>query len=319
MPRVSVIVPVYNVENYIGRCIESVLNQTLIDWELILVDDCSSDNSYDIICGYSNNDKRIVTKKLDKNHGPMVARRVGDEMATGEYITYCDSDDWLESNALEIMYKKAIDNKVDVVIGQFQRTYEDGRTEPFTLHNTLNYGCDKEAFLKSILRREIHQGVAGKMFSRNVVQQSGFTIFEHCTMSEDAAVLFQFADKAKSVACVEEITYNYFVRSDSSTQTTLSMQQIEGISKTSLLRLEIVSKYPYLIKEVNRYLIQNIIGLLLYKDNGDVMGLFRKYKLDKIISTKNIFRSFSFMESVEMLIRRDVIPNVSYLRNHCLK
>ena len=104
MPKISIVIPVYKVEKYIGVCIESVQNQTLKDIELILVDDGSPDKSGEICDQYASKDDRIkVIHK--KNGGVGQARNDGLDLATGEWIIFCDSDDWLETNALEELVK----------------------------------------------------------------------------------------------------------------------------------------------------------------------------------------------------------------------
>lgn len=117
---VSVIAPVYNVEKYIDRCIKSVLGQTLRDIELILVDDGSPDDCGKICDGYAATDSRI--KVIHKeNGGVSAARNDGLSIATGEYVIFVDSDDWVEPDACEVMYQSAKNNNADIVIGDINR------------------------------------------------------------------------------------------------------------------------------------------------------------------------------------------------------
>ncbi len=112
--KVSVIVPIYNVEKYLNRCVDSVLSQTLTDLEVILVDDGSPDNCGKICDQYAEKDGRIkVVHK--KNGGLSSARNAGLDVATGEYIFFLDSDDWLENDGLEMLYQKATETGVDFV------------------------------------------------------------------------------------------------------------------------------------------------------------------------------------------------------------
>lgn len=301
MPKVSVIVPVYNVEKYIGRCIESIQKQTLKEWELILVDDCSQDNSPSLMREYARKDKRIQLLFLEENHGPMVARRRGDEIAIGEYITYCDSDDWFSNDALEILYNAASGANADIVTGQIKKVFGDGIEKPFDIHNTLMYGDSREALLKSILRREIHQGIAGKMFKREVVQQKNFTVLEHCTMSEDAAVLFQYVDKSNRACVVEDFIYNYYMRPESTTHTNRTAIQVENMCMTTVLRMEIASKYPSLFIDMNRYFIMNLVG-----DSRKYKDLLTKYNLNPLLTRRNILNCFPFLKAVKLIVRRDL-------------
>ncbi|MDR3244725.1 MAG: glycosyltransferase [Elusimicrobiota bacterium] len=107
MPKVSVIMPVYNAERYLYQCLDSITEQTLKDIEIVCIDDGSTDNSFDILMRYSNNDKRFVVKK-SKNQGAAQARNIGLEYASGPYIGFVDSDDWIDGNYYEALYNKAI-------------------------------------------------------------------------------------------------------------------------------------------------------------------------------------------------------------------
>ncbi len=124
MPKISIVIPVYKVEKYIGVCIESVQNQTLKDIELILVDDGSPDKSGEICDQYASKDDRIkVIHK--KNGGVGQARNDGLDLATGEWIIFCDSDDWLETNALEELVKSGEKSQADIVFGDVNLVYGD--------------------------------------------------------------------------------------------------------------------------------------------------------------------------------------------------
>ena len=110
MPRLSIIVPIYNVEKYLPRCIESILNQTFKDFELILVNDGSTDSSYEILKEYENkyDNFRVINQK---NGGLSAAKNAGIKIAKGEYIAFLDSDDYLDKNFLETLYNMAVNNK----------------------------------------------------------------------------------------------------------------------------------------------------------------------------------------------------------------
>lgn len=115
-PKVSVIVPVYNVEKYIKQALDSVVNQTLEDIEIICVNDCTPDNSFEIVKEYAKSDKRFKIIELKENGGLGNARNIAIKEVTSDYIMFLDSDDWLETNACELAYKQIIENKNDFVI-----------------------------------------------------------------------------------------------------------------------------------------------------------------------------------------------------------
>ena len=114
-PTVSVIIPVYNVEQYLRKCLDSVINQTFKDIEIIIVNDCSPDNSLQMIKEYQTKEERIVLIDLKQNVGLGFARNEGMKIAKGKYITFVDSDDWIASNYIEVLYNNIEKNNLDVV------------------------------------------------------------------------------------------------------------------------------------------------------------------------------------------------------------
>ncbi len=116
MKKVSVIVPIYNVEQYLAKCLDSIINQTYKNLEIICVNDCSPDNSEKILNEYSKKDDRIKILNREKNGGLSAARNSGLDIATGEYVYFIDSDDWIDDDYLEQMVKKIEDNNVDMIL-----------------------------------------------------------------------------------------------------------------------------------------------------------------------------------------------------------
>ena len=117
-PKISIIVPVYKVEKYLCRCLDSIVAQTFTDWECILIDDGSPDNSGKICDEYAEKDGRFRVIHQE-NAGVSAARNAGLDAARGEWIGFVDSDDWVESNMYEYLYNNALETKSDVVICGF--------------------------------------------------------------------------------------------------------------------------------------------------------------------------------------------------------
>lgn len=128
-PSVSVIIPVYNIEKHLEKCLDSVIGQTLKDIEIIVVNDGSTDNSLDIITQYARKDSRIVI--VDKpNEGLAYARKSGIEAAHGKYVQHLDGDDFLEPDACELLFKRAEETDADIVIMRFLIDSPRGQKEP---------------------------------------------------------------------------------------------------------------------------------------------------------------------------------------------
>ena len=125
IPKVSLIIPVYNAEKYLQECLDSAINQTLENIEIIIVNDGSTDNSLTICKRYSQKDSRIKLIS-QKNSGVAVARNIALQTATGEYIAFMDSDDYIDKNMLFDMYTKAKRDNADIVTCQFKHIQNDG-------------------------------------------------------------------------------------------------------------------------------------------------------------------------------------------------
>lgn len=130
-PKVSIVIPTYNVENYIEQCLESVLNQTHKNLEIIVIDDRSTDNTYQILKKYEKLDNRIKLHRMQQNSGPSKVRNIGIENATGEYLYFMDSDDWIDLNYIEKFLNASQKNDVDLVINYNIILYKNEKDNKF--------------------------------------------------------------------------------------------------------------------------------------------------------------------------------------------
>lgn len=124
--KVSVIIPVYNTEKYLVKCLVSVLNQSLREIEIICINDCSTDNSDEIINKFQKQDSRIIYKKNNNNKGLSISRNIGIECARGKYIFFLDSDDYIKENTLEELYYKAYEYNLDILYFGFNEIQING-------------------------------------------------------------------------------------------------------------------------------------------------------------------------------------------------
>ena len=211
MPIISVIVPVYNCEKYLDRCIESVLNQTFCDWELILVDDGSTDITSSMCDMWADKEKRIRAVHK-KNGGTASARNFGVEISQGEYIAFLDNDDWYEPQMLEQLYSAVTQNDVLLAACNYYVWRPEGRMArwPFDvasgkypyekiLENTLRNLGPRQVIWNMLL----HSSIAQKVKFPNVYW-------------EDTAVYYKFYYFAKECVYINEPLYNYERRNISS-------------------------------------------------------------------------------------------------------
>lgn len=138
---ISIITPTYNCERFIGETIESVLKQTYKNWEMIIVDDCSTDNTYEVVKKYADNDSRIKYYLLEENSGAAVARTKAMQLATGDYMAFLDSDDLWISNKLECQLKFMKENNYNFTCTEYEQIDENGKSlnKVIKVKNKTNY------------------------------------------------------------------------------------------------------------------------------------------------------------------------------------
>lgn len=212
-PKVSIIIPVYKVEKYLQRCLDSVLRQTLKEIEVVLIDDGSPDNCGKICDEYAQRDTRI--KVIHKeNAGVSSARNRGLKIATGEYVGFVDSDDFIAPTMFEVMYRQAILADADICMCEFIVTDGD---KSGLLAKTANdnpeiiYFNAKEAFVAiADFSKNIQVAVWNKIYRRELVDGIEFDI--HKVMSEDMEYLMRAVVKSQVVVYIPEALYGYFAQ-----------------------------------------------------------------------------------------------------------
>lgn len=235
-PLISVIVPVYNVEKYIERCIESILGQTFTDFELIIVNDGSTDKSGEICDRYSNNDPRIrIIHK--ENGGQSEARNQGLDYSIGNYICFVDGDDFIEPNHLSVLFELIKKYDANIAVGGIYNCYENYRVPQ--CKKSIEFRCDGEEALKKMLEGvEISGSPCCKLIRREFVENRYFIVGK---TYEDAFYLPELLLAADNIAVTTEPLYNYWHRTNSTTTVPFdkrSMYVIEAYEYTMNLVLE---------------------------------------------------------------------------------
>lgn len=225
MPKVTVIVPVYNVEAYVGKCVDSILKQSFSDFELILVNDGSTDSGGAICDGYAEKDKRVRVIH-QKNAGLGGARNTGIEDARGEYILFVDSDDSIEPQTLETAVAKADRLQADILAFSFRSMDENGNTlsvfkENLPKEKPLSPVRDKQVFLSS-------PSAWNKLYRRELFMKSGVR-FPPRVWYEDVRTTFKLFLLAKSIVFTDDICYNYLIRQGSIMQNSNVERNVEII------------------------------------------------------------------------------------------
>ena len=242
-PVISVIVPIYKVEEYLSRCIDSIINQTYKNLEIILVDDGSPDNCPKICDDYAKKDNRI--KVIHKENGGLSdARNAGVRASTGEYIVFVDSDDWIELSMLDTLYNLLADNRCDVASCGIRMVWEDNRPSkllfPFEGCHILE---GTEYILDCLISNKyLVQTVWNKIYKANIIKNIDFPKGK---INEDEYWSWQVIAKTNRVVCLDIALYNYAQR-DGSIMRNSNFNPMFAL-EANCLRYEFVLKnYPAL-------------------------------------------------------------------------
>lgn len=215
MPRVSIIVPIYGVEQYIERCARSLLEQTFDDVEYIFVNDCTKDASIEVlesvIKDYPKSEPQIKILHHPENRGLPQARKTGILAATGDYLINFDSDDWVDNTIIEVLYGRAIQESADIVICDIYTT--DG--ENLKLFKCGEEGLQKREFFEKMCQMKYSWSACNKLIKRTLFADITFPV---CNNAEDMALILQLMAKAEKVSYVPHPLYYYYNNPQSMTR-----------------------------------------------------------------------------------------------------
>ncbi len=212
---ISVIIPVYNNENYLDKCIESVVNQTYKNLEIILVDDGSTDNSPKLCDEWAKNDSRIKVIHKD-NTGVSDSRNIALDIVKGDYITFVDSDDYVDNDYIESMLKAAEETESDIAVSGFYFDFTDGTSEELNSDYCI---FNKNDLLKSYLMDLIRPEACAKLIKRSIIADIRFEINVH--YAEDFLFNYNILKNASRLVNIGEPKYHYLQESGNSSTTAL--------------------------------------------------------------------------------------------------
>lgn len=292
---ISVLVPLYNVEKYIGRCIESIQKQTYQNFEIIVVNDGSSDQSLNITQSYASQDKRIKIINNSENMGLAWTRRVGYSNAVGQYIVFCDSDDYLPSNALEILYDSIKSSDADIVVGNYQSVNSNDEFGHIS-NNKLFYGNDQKSVYKSLLKNEMSHSLWGKIYKNDLFKNKNYITHKHFVNSEDGFLFYQIVKNTIKIETIADVVYYYYHNDQSSTKIKLTDKAIRSIvtfwnlidnifyqdielysyaKKRNLKAFFVLVKKGHRKKNIKKYIVTNVEDYYTFLN---VLKLFYKKK-----------------------------------------
>ena len=264
LPQVSVIIPIYNVEEFLARCLQSVINQTLKNIEIICVDDGSTDNSSKILDEFAVLDKRIAVIRQD-NKGQGAARNFAMTIAKGEYIGFVDSDDWVELNYFEKLYEAAHKYNVDMACCGIMRKYPSSRTRrKLDINEEKLYFFPEEKYKITECPRKCY--VYNKIYRRSAIELHKIRFPEGVCFEDiffSIRVLYFLGD----LVTVPGTTYYYWVNYKSTTRVMTEIRQQDLLAARRDL-IEFFKKHHIICDEkyyIKRKIIYKCLGIPLMK------------------------------------------------------
>lgn len=313
MAKISIIVPVYNAQKTLNKCIDSILRQSFNDFELILINDGSIDNSGTICDRYAEIDHRIkVIHK--KNQGVSHTRNIGLENASGKYIQFIDSDDWIEETILEKLISFMVGN-TDIVICGYNRV----------LMNENIYKIEKEIYAKKVIgikieeflknfyyyfELEIMNALWNKLFKRELIYKNNIKFNENLSLGEDLLFNIDYIGNCRKITNLDEALYNYVIFNDNkSLSTRFNPKRLEAqlIMYTNII--EILDRFGQCRDENEVYFRRAFSKAII----GSVKNYLNKNtgsRLDKKNYLKSLYQNENVMKNISLLGNGSIIKNI---------
>ena len=306
--KVSVIVPVYDVELYLEECLDSIINQTFKEIEIILVNDGSTDRSHEIMELYASKDVRISILN-QPNRGASIARNTGIEHSTGEYFLFVDSDDKIVPDTIEVLYRKSKETGTDLVIGNVLYFFQDGqRLAPYSRDSTLNSGSIRtgDAAFSELMERNKFPPLTCLYFIRRDIVISNQLYFQSGIMHEDEIWCVKAILSAKKVLLLDFDYYFYRQREGSIMRSDNADFRIESLFEVSK------ALYQYTQELGNKGMSQEIIAWIYIRIFSFCNSIGTWIYQNNTI----VFTDFNYFS--ELLIK--IYPDLSYSQQRlCLR
>lgn len=265
MELISVILPIYNVSAYLEKCLDSIIGQTYKNIEIILVDDGSTDQSPEICAAYAQRDERITVLRK-KNGGLSDARNAGIEIAKGEYLTFVDSDDYVELDYVEFLYSLVKKYNTKMSICSHKVIYENGTVlEKETGEEVVL--PSKEVLERILYHEDIDLSAWAKLYHKSLFTDIRFPVGR---LYEDAATTYRFVDASGQIALGSQSKLFYIMRGNSISNATFSRRKLDLITSTREMADYCTEKYPELKKAGLRRLTYAYLSTLSQLANSSV-------------------------------------------------
>lgn len=278
--KVSIIVPVYGVEKYIERCSRSLFEQTYENIEYIFVDDCSEDNSINILKmvmqEYPTRQDSVYIISHECNKGLAIARNTGVGVSSGDYLLHVDSDDWLELNTIELLIGSINNVDADIICFGYFSEYRD-RTQASKIIN------NKQTAIHNILTNKQHASIWSKMYKSDFYKNTGFAAIEGLNQGEDYVLVPRLLHRAKNIIYIKEHLYHYEMTNQSSYTKNVDYSAIKNIRDADDILYNYFSNVSdsYIYTETLEILYTRSMLYLLKTSNWnnykDILSVYKNY------------------------------------------
>lgn len=304
MPKISIIIPVYNADKFIDRCVDSIISQDYGDWEVILINDGSNDNSENICKRYSTQDNRIKIIN-QRNSGALAARYTGFKHAKGQFLIFVDADDWLLPNALSTLYKEII-NGYDIIKTPPQRVSNNG-LQKWIEHYPFENGeitC-KEEYLDGIFNDKLSPYLHSGIYKKELFTDADFLqiINSQLAIGEDWVLNVLISTKVKRIKCIPTPTYAYYWNNESVMTTTVRSPQYPEIVQQALGSF--LDKAPLNIQEYFQY--KKIISY--------IMGCFKPevpFSNERYLRAKNFLKKDNHFKEIKKRMQKKYLIGIKH-------
>lgn len=280
-PMISVIVPIYNVEKYLARCVDSIVNQTYKNLEIILVDDGSPDRCPQMCDDYAEKDSRIkVVHK--KNGGLSDARNAGMAVATGKYISFIDSDDYVSDDFFECLLDVMNKENSDIAECSVVKFYEDNRFDEFSDDLSVKTYDTQDAMSALIAENPFHQHVWNKLYKTELVKDIPYAVGK---LNEDEFWTYRVFGRANKVARLNKTMYYYFQRNSSIMGVGYNIRRLDALEGKANRQKYIENNFPDLSTQAKidlygscMFAYQSVLKFMSGADKKKALELIRKYR-----------------------------------------
>lgn len=295
--KVSILIPVFNTEEYICDCLDSVVNQTFKDIEIIIVDDCGSDRAMERAAEYGRRDSRIKIYRHPQNLGLMMARKTGLDNATGQYVVFLDSDDTLPPESISVKVDAIERMKTDMVISGFTFIWPD----KIKLYSPPTAGIvSKKDIMQLMMQNQFYHNIFSGIFNIRLFT-TDMLILQHHTMGEDAMIFYQLLNKCEQIGVIGNSLYNYIQRKGSATNTPISQNDLENLVTTWNTQYHYLTTNGLPQKDIYRFLLPYIVYLYYYPFAPEIYKKLRS-EIKAAMKISRIYKYIPFKQTVTFII-----------------